>query len=164
MTEYVTGGTVQDGKLKIRNKQQFEDAMRSFHGEVFVTVEKAHANISELQRRYYFGLVLGMFAEETGNTVKELHEWAKAKFIPWEVSICDGNGHILDGRVVGGSITKLNRVTFGELIENVRQFMATELGIITPDPDPDWREKKDAEQAEKIERGRQWAKQRQEHA
>ncbi len=161
MTEYVTGGSVENGKLKIRNVQQFQDAIKHFRpGEVFVTVERAHARASELQRRYYFGLVLKMFAEETGHTVKELHEWAKTRFIPHEIAICDGNGEVIDGVIVGGTITKLNRLTFADFIESVRLFMAEKLGIVTPDPDPAWKEERAKANVAKLERGRRWAQER----
>jgi hypothetical protein len=89
-------------------------------------------------------VALKLLSEHTGYTVDELHEWAKAKFIPKHLALLDKNGEVRDDLVIGGTTTRLNRVEFNEYIEALRKFAAEELGVVIPDPDPNWRENADA--------------------
>lgn len=145
MREFVTTGRIERGQLKVRNRRSFEAAMKKFRdGDVLITVEKKHATRSVEANRYYFGVCLKLIAEHTGYTVDEVHEWAKAKFIPKHVAICDRNGEIKDDLVIGGSTTRLNKVQFYEYVESIRQFAAEELDVNIPDPNPNWREDMEA--------------------
>lgn len=139
MQIYIASGRVDDGKLKIRGRRMFDEALSSWKDcEVSVTIEKKHATRSQQQSRYYFGVVLALIAEHTGYTVDELHEWAKAKFLPKHLALTDGNGTIVDEHIVGGSTTKLNKLEFGEYVEEIRRFAAESLDINIPDPDPNY--------------------------
>ena len=142
MREFVTTGYVQSGLLLLRGQKRLQSWARSLADcEVIVRIEKAHAIRSVEANKYYFGVCLKLLSEYTGHTVDELHEWAKARFIPKHVSICDGNGVIKDDLVVGGTTASLNRVQFYEYVEAIRKFAAEELSVDIPDPDPNWREK-----------------------
>jgi hypothetical protein len=135
--ERVFSGRVTGGKLHVRGWK----ALDWRDCEVTITVEKKHAIRSLDANRYYFGVCLALISEHTGYTVDELHDWAKQKFIPKHVAICDKNGEIKDDLVIGGTTTRLNRVQFYEYVEAIRKFAAEELSIDIPDPDPNWREK-----------------------
>lgn len=141
LEEYVSSGFVRDGVLQLRNKRSFDRAMAQFrNGEVVVSIERRHAIRSQQQNRYWWGCVLRLLSEHTGYTVDELHEWAKAKFLPKALAFSDGNGVVVDELVVGGSTRRLNRLQFGEFVETVRRFAAERLDVVVPDPSPDWRE------------------------
>lgn len=142
MKKYVCTGRIEKGVLKIRNSKLMVENLKSWRDcEVTVRVEKAHALRSIEANRYYFGVVLEILSEHTGYTREELHEWAKAKFLPRELAILDGNGNIVDNLVIGGTTTSLNKVEFYEYVERVRTFALERLDLDIPPPDPNWREK-----------------------
>lgn len=138
--QYTGTGFIRSGRLVVRNPQRFADMLRGWRdAEVTITIEKKHAIRSQEASKYYFGVVLHLIAEATGYTVDELHEWAKAKFIPKHVAFVDGNGVVVDDLVIGGTTTRLNRGQFYEYVEAIRQFAAERLDLNIPDPDPEWR-------------------------
>lgn len=142
MLQYQATGRVEKGKLLIRSPKRMQDVLAEWRDcEVTVTIEKRHAIRSIEANRYYFGVCLKLIAEYTGHTIDELHDWAKARFIPKHLSILDKNGEIKDDLVIGGTTTRLNRVQFYEYVESIRKFAAEELGLDIPEPDPNWRER-----------------------
>ena len=145
MKAYVTSGIVHGGKLQVRSKQKFEQAIAQFKdGEVSVTIERKYATRSENQNAWYFGCILPLLSEHTGYTVDELHEYCKSRFNAKTVTIVDANGEIKDESRIGQTTTKLNKLTFGDYCERIREWAASDLGVTIPDPDPDWREKTEA--------------------
>ena len=133
-------GRITAGKLHVRGWKALE--LRD--GEVLITIERARATRSLEQNRYYFGVVLRLLSEHTGYTVDELHEYCKLRFNAKRVSFCDADGVVKDEDRIGQSTTKLNRVTFGEYCEAIRQWAAADLGVVIPDPDPHWHEQTEA--------------------
>lgn len=141
LDEYVTSGFVCDGQLRVRNKHGYERALaRMRDGEVVVTIAHRRATRSLQANRYYFGAVLKLLSDHTGYTVLELHEYFKRRFLGKAILICDANGVVMDEDRVGLTTTRLNKVEFYEYIESIRRVGA-EMGVVTPDPDPHYREK-----------------------
>lgn len=135
MNEFVTSGIVEGGKLKLRNQKAFHAAMDTFvDGEVRVTIERARATRSEQQNRWYWGCILKHLSEHTGYTAEELHEYCKQRFNSKKVAFCDDNGVIKDEETIGLSTTRLNKITFGEYCEAIRQWAAEDLHVYIPDP------------------------------
>lgn len=145
MTEYVAGGIVEGGKLKLRNQKAFAAAMDTFvDGEVIVTIARARATRSQLQNAWYFGQILRLLSEHTGYTVEEMHEYCKGRFNAKTVVIVDEHGEVKDENKIAVSTSRLNKVTFGEYCESIRIWAATDLHVNIPDPDPNWRDKETA--------------------
>jgi len=145
MTEWTGTGFIKDGKLTVRHRKDFEAAMDTFvDGEVSVTITKQRATRSQEQNAYYFGVVLRLLSEHTGHTVDELHEYCKQRFNAKTVLVQDAAGVVVDEQRIGLSTTKLNRVTFGEYLEAIRQWAAEDLHVDIPDPDPNWRQREHA--------------------
>lgn len=139
VSEYVSGGRVEGGRLQLRNKRAFDTALAKFKdGEVLVTIERAHATRSDAQNRYLWAVVIDLIADHTGFTPDETHECLKAKFLPKKLAFADGNGVVVDEYVIGGSTRKLNKVEFGEYIEAIRTWAAEYLGVVIPDPVEQW--------------------------
>ena len=135
LSEYTTSGFVKNGELVIRNQTGWRRALAGFRRcEVIVTVECRHATRSLAQNAYLWGVCYALLAEHTGYTPDELHEWAKAKFLPKHLAFADGNGEVIDELVIGGSTRKLNKIQFGEFIDAIRQFAAEHLDVVIPDP------------------------------
>lgn len=133
--EYVATGEVRRGQLKVRNKPAFEKALARFaDGEVLVRIAHVKATRSEQQNRWYWGVIVASIAEYTGYTADETHEILKAKFIPKQIAVCDGNGEVVDGFVIGGSTAKLGKQAFGDYCEAIRGWAAEKLHLVIPDP------------------------------
>lgn len=127
------------GKLKLDAPVSFASAMRAFAGKpVELTVREKRNRRSDRQLRWYWGQVLELLSEHTGHSPDELHEYCKSRFIPKRLAICDGNGVVVDERVVGGSTAKLSTSEMADYCEAIRKFAAEELGVFIPDPDPVW--------------------------
>jgi hypothetical protein len=139
---YVGTGFIRKGRLVVRHPQRYAEIFGGWRdGEVTITIEKKHAIRSQEASRYYFGVCLRLLSEHTGYSIDELHEWAKARFIPKHVALLDRNGSVVDDLVIGGTTTRLNRVQFYEFVEALRQFAAEKLDLAIPDPDPHYRDR-----------------------
>jgi hypothetical protein len=126
-------GLVQDGKLRLDSKKQYDAYITRFEGdEVEVTVRKRRSRRSEQQNGYYWSVVIPLMAEHCGYTRDEMHEAIKAKFLGQE----DQSRGLL--RI--GSTARLNTLEFADLVDRVILWAAHELGVIIPAPDPKWRE------------------------
>lgn len=131
-TETVIGaGEMRNGRLKIIRFPAL-DGLKD--GPVDITVTRKRATRSAQANAYWWGVVLAALSEHTGYTRDEIHEIVKAKFLPRQLAVCDGNGEVIGEYVIGGTTTRLTTVEFGELIERVRVWAAEELGCEIPEP------------------------------
>jgi hypothetical protein len=130
-------GTIENGRLFIRNRREFDDQIRQLREgcEVEIEVTRRRASRSMQQNRYYWGVVIQMLSEYTGFVPDEMHDVLKAKFIPKKLALCDGNGEVQDEFVLGGSTRKMNKNEFGEYVESIRRWAAETLDLVIPDPD-----------------------------
>lgn len=127
------------GRIHMDAPEVFKQAARALAGKpAQLTLGPVSKRRSDRQVRWYWGQVLELMSAHTGHTPDELHEYCKARFIPKRLAICDGNGVVVDDRVIGGSTTKLNTGEMADYCEAIRQFAAEELSLVIPDPDPAW--------------------------
>lgn len=133
------GFVSEDVKLEMEQPSDVKRVLRGLIGEVVeVIIRKRRSKRSDKQSRWYWGGILEALSEKTGYTPDELHEYCKARFIPKRLAICDGNGVVIDDRVVGGSTTKLSREEMADYCEDIRRWAAQDLDLVIPDPDPMW--------------------------
>ena len=131
------GFVSEDVKLEMEQPSDVTRVLRGLVGEVVeVIIRKRRSKRSDRQNAWYWSQILELLSERTGHTPDELHEYCKARFIPKRLAICDGNGVVIDDRVVGGSTTKLNREQMADFCEEIRRWAAEDLGLVIPDPDP----------------------------
>lgn len=131
---------VRDGKLYVRDKKGLDRAVSKLRdGEYTLTLERAHAHRSQAQNAYYWSVLVANVAEHTGYTAAEAHEVLKSLHLAQDKAAVGENGRLLNGLVIGGSTARLNKLEFIEFIERVQQWAATELDLVLPDPDPEWR-------------------------
>lgn len=149
-----TNGRIERGKLVISNRAQFVDALRTWQDcPVTVTVERQHATRSKAQNDYYHSVVVARVADAWSKklgrvfTVKEAHELLKAQFLPPDMAQRGENGTLINGLVIGGSTTKLNKLQFIEYLESIVGWAAEKWDCFIPDPDPLWREHAESEAA-----------------
>lgn len=135
----VASATVRDGRLRIRDRSDFDALVAQLPEawELEVTVQRQRATRSPQQNRYYWGVVLRVLADYTGYTAEELHDICRIKFLPKRVALADGNGEVKDDYVLGGSTRKLDTETFTVYLEAIRHWAATELDCDIPDPQGD---------------------------
>jgi hypothetical protein len=120
-------GTIRSGKLFLDKADQFKKFLASFPDEkrVEVSVEKIKKKRSNEQNRWYWGCILKLISEHTGDDPEDLHEALKAHLSP---------KHIVGNVVVASGTRYLDTVDFGQYCEKVRRWAAEELNINIPDP------------------------------
>lgn len=136
MSEIVTTGSVRHGRVQMRNRTAvMAQLARMKDCELVITFTPRRAARSDLQNRWYWGVIVELLSEHTGYTPDEIHEVCKAKFLPKRLAVSDGNGEIKGEFVIGGTTTRLNKHEFGEYCEAIRRWAADDLGVVIPDPD-----------------------------
>lgn len=136
-TDVIASAVVRQGQLRIHNRRAFDDQIRQFKDgaqvEVAVTIRRTSRSLKA--NAWYWGGIIQPISDYTGYTPDEVHEWAKAKFIPKKLAICNGNGEVVDEYVLGGSTRKMNTIEFSEYCEALRQWAAETLNLYIADPD-----------------------------
>jgi hypothetical protein len=127
MSAFVTTAYVEDGKLHVRNRKAFDQAVGSWpEGEYIVTVEKAHATRSIEQNKFYWKAFVQPLAEYTGHSANEIHAYLKKRFLPApKVEIRDADGFVIDEQDMEPSTTTLNKVEFSEYLQQIEEFAAS---------------------------------------
>jgi len=92
-------------------------------------------NRSNQMNRYYWGVVIKIFAGELGWETEEAHKFFKSEFLMSQSSLYLGveNMDNLEHYIEIKSTSELNNTEFIEYIKNIQQFSA-EQGIVIPDP------------------------------
>lgn len=110
--------------------------------ELEIVLERKQATRSLVANAYYW-FILGLIHEDTGQPVQDLHEYFKLKLNVRPLVLTDRHGVIVAEERIGASTSTLNKVQFYDYVEAVRAFARDELGIVTPDPDPNWKQQRD---------------------
>lgn len=125
------------GKLELTAPQAYKDkASRLPDGEYLVTIEKFVANRSRQQQRYYFGVIVKLFAawlDEHGHEHAQLlaHETLKIACNP--VMLVDPQTG--EERIVGGSTQALDVEQFSQFCARCQQYLAeAPFRLYIPDP------------------------------
>lgn len=138
---YVTEGYVREGEVHLRNTRELEQEFKTWRDcPLTVTFEKAYATRSLPQNDYYWSVVVARIAGTWKRNPLETHEILKAQFLPVEQARKGLNGTLMNGLVIGGSTTKLNKLEFIEYLEAIVGWAAEKLDCYIPDPDPLWRQ------------------------
>lgn len=136
MDDYVTTGTIRGGRLKVTFGPSQQRALTALKdGAYTVSLRRVSATRTARANAFYWGVIVRRLSEHTGFTPDEMHEVLKAKFLPKELAVCDANGVIVDGFVIGGSTRKLGTVAFGEYCDAIRRWAAEDLHVDIPDPE-----------------------------
>jgi hypothetical protein len=123
---------VQDGSpaLSSHQRDQLARFYKSREGKfVQITVREQGRPRSTNQNKYYHAIVVGMIADETGHDPEEIHEILKAKFLPRQFTVFNGEEVELDK-----STTRLSTQEFEEFLDRIRAFAAQELCLLIPLP------------------------------
>lgn len=150
--QLATMGRVEGGKLFISSRRDFDEALARWQNcRVSVVVERLHATRSKAQNDYYWSVVVARIAGHWAAQMKrnvspeEVHELLKAQFLPPDAAQRGENGSLINGLVIGGTTTKLNKLEFVEYLESIVGWAAEKFSLYIPDPDPLWRQHAEAE-------------------
>lgn len=137
----VAGARIDGGKLLIRNRREFDRLLATWKNcPAIVTVERAHATRSKAQNDYYWSVVVARIALAWKKDAAFVHELLKAQFLPHDMANAGTNGTLMNGLVIGGSTSKLNKLQFIEFLEAIVMWAAETWKVYIPDPDPLWRQ------------------------
>jgi hypothetical protein len=134
-------GTVSEGKLKISNRQRFDQDIQQLEGKrVEITIQKAKKSRSSNQNAYLWGIVYPCVVKgfedvgELGITVDEVHTFLKDRFLTNGKSvIAPGTGEVFQ---LGNTTTTLSTSEMMDYIAQIQKFAAEMLGVVIPDPMP----------------------------
>jgi hypothetical protein len=153
---------VEDGKMFVRNRRQFDAAIARLNDcNGTLTFERSHATRSKAQNDFYWAVVIPRIQEKfrslglmAGRDPETTHEALKAQFMdPQLVHENRIRGYISQtGLTLGTSTTDLNKLEFIDYLERIVQQAAAHWDCYVPDPDPNWREKAEAEMANEADR------------
>ena len=80
--------------------------------------------------RYYWGVVVKLIADYTGDDIDTIHEFLKDKFAPRKTITVQG-----EALTVAGCTHDLFKENFFEdYVDHIRAWSSAELGVVIPDP------------------------------
>lgn len=123
---------VKDGKPQFSKEQRIklQGVFQAKEGKyVQVVVGDIEKGRSSQQNRYYFGVVLKLISDYTGDNVNDLHEYFKEQYAPKKMTKV-----LNEKKERPMSTTEMSTVEFNEYIERIRAFAAQELQVVIPDP------------------------------
>ena len=131
-----SGVVTPDGKLELDSPNGCKAYIRAALAgkEVDVTIAKRRYTRSNSQNRYWWGVVVPMFAEACGYAPRE-HEAVHDELIRVLVGLKPDSNPVLQIRQ---STTDMSTAEFNELIEQAQIFGAEKLGLVIPDPDKNY--------------------------
>jgi hypothetical protein len=143
--EIVVPVRVEGGQLKLSQRTYFLEQVKAWpdcDGTLILRHERPR--LSDLQRGYWFAVVVPMIAEETGDDEDGVHDDLLRELGPkvlpkrWR-NKKTGKRRQLTRRP---SIMSLNTAQMTDLIDRTRQWAGEFLNLEIPAPDPAWRTRK----------------------
>ena len=121
-------GEIQDGKLVIKHRNQFDLFVSSLEGKVEIQVKPYKSTRSDRQRRYYWAVIIPAICQATGYDLSEANEFLKWWFNP-KIKTFKGQ-EIRFGSSIEAE--KTDRVE--EIYREIREWASAELHIFVPEP------------------------------
>jgi hypothetical protein len=123
-------GEVACGKLLLRQADRFPEQVQQLRDGVYeIRLERLRATRSQQQNRFYWSVIMQTLADHTGHSPDELHEICKAKFLPKQLAMTDGNGEIVGEFVIGGTTTTLSTEQFRDYCDRIMAWADETLGM-----------------------------------
>jgi hypothetical protein len=115
----------QGGKLEFSDPKRLEQYLIMNPGEVFINIGKnrRHKSRSLSENAYYWGVVLKLISEHTGETVEDLHDHFRVRFLM--------HGEKFERP---RSTTSLSVAEFEEYLAKIRLFATQDLNVFIPLP------------------------------
>jgi hypothetical protein len=115
----------QGGQLEFTDPKSLEQFLVMNPGEVFINIGKNRRKRqrSNNQNEYYWGCVLKLISEHTGDTVEDLHDHFRIRFLMRGVKLDSPR-----------STTSLSTSEFEEYLSKIRHFAQMDLQVFIPLP------------------------------
>lgn len=130
---------VRGGKLRIEDRAYWDDAMKHLPDcEGVLKFTRSRPSKSLKQLGFLFGCCLPLMSDYTGHSVEYLLHYFEGAFSTVReehVNVRTGEVEFLE-RVKG--VSEMNTKEATDFIDKIR-LAASELGVIVPDPDRNWR-------------------------
>jgi hypothetical protein len=141
-----------DGKLQPFTSAQIRATLKAHAGtQIEIRIKRHKATRSERANRYLWGVVYKLLAKENEQTAEEFHDAMCAMFLPDERKRVEFfnklTGECLTVEIDPRRSSKLKGDEFYDFVERVRLWGLEFLGVVTPDPDPEWWRKREAKAA-----------------
>ena len=105
-------GKIKNGKLTLDDNLGFKDYLYLIEGDVHLEIKPAE-KVRSPQQNAYYRVIIRILSKELGYTEQEMHETIKEKY------------NI-------GSTKQLSVEEFTELIEIIKRWAVTDMGIVLP--------------------------------
>lgn len=139
LSNYQTGASIEDGKLVLDDSYTFKTAMWRFrNGRVTLTVEQGKDRRSAAANRFYWGVVIKLIAEETGQDPQDIHDDLRDRFLRKTILYTDKSTGLIHEREFARGSSGLTVNEFYTFVEQARLFAAEFFGMRIPDPDPEY--------------------------
>lgn len=115
----------QDGELEFAEPDRLKQYLLLNTGEVFINIGKNRRNKtrSDQENRYYWGVVLPLISDHTGETTEDLHDHFRVRFLM--------HG---DKFQRPRSTTSLTISEFEDYLSKIRMFAIQDLNVFVPLP------------------------------
>jgi len=127
-------GSIESGRLKLEDKPALDKFLANKKdGRVFMTLQTMQKPRSNNQNRYYWGVVIKLLAEHTGDNPDDLHAFLGAKFLTKEIEV-GLDGKYKDRAFITESTTNLSTVAFEDYMSKCRMWASMFLSVYIPEP------------------------------
>lgn len=118
-------GIIENEKLRLTKPDNYKEYIKKLKsGRVEIDIRKVRS-IRSLNQNNLYWLWLGIIGDDTGYYPEELHATFRSMFLT------DKRGKIPIVR----STTQLNKIQFGQYLDQIERLVATEFGIVLPQPE-----------------------------
>jgi hypothetical protein len=129
---YALGKTVKGtGKITFNNQQIFVEELKGLDGDIVITVTEGRRKRSIAQNSYYWGKVIQMISDYTGDEPDNVHDFFKGRFLTDKRMIVIADEEI---EAEKASTTRLTTKGMDEYMEKIRRFAAEKLNLNIPEP------------------------------
>lgn len=110
-----------------------------------ITIERYYRDYTDDQREALWGLAYKILQDETGNDKQDLHEYFCGCHFGWKEYEVMGQRRKKAVRTTttdeNGKRDVINTRDLAQMFELIQMVSANDLGIVIPDPDPDWKKR-----------------------
>ena len=126
-------GKVKKGKVILKDKDKFDEYIFTLEDkDIELVVGKVKKYRSTPENKYYWGVVLELLSEFSGDSKEWWHEFIKAKFLT-EIVHKEVGKKVIEGKMLRRT-SALSTVEFEDLMRKVRIWASQELQIYVPEP------------------------------
>ena len=127
-------GTVDHGRLTLRDPDTFREAMRHVpDGEVVVSVGEVTPRRRTLAQNSFYWVLCEALAKDTGQDKKDFHAYFSTCFLSEPITLVNAAGEIVAEQVVVRSTTGLSAEEFSEYVDGCVLCAAETFHFVLPE-------------------------------